>query len=137
MDQWAIADKGEVLADFRSALDIDQRWRIVPAGGAFSFGPGSDEPPDEVRYPEPAERSLLKPDDLTKIWGLGEKAAVILHAAGILIFEQLANITPERLMVIIGETELRARYLQTWPEQAQLAVEGEWDKLAQYKDKLR
>ena len=133
-DQWAIADKGEVLADFRQALDSDRRWRLDPAGSAYSFAPVSEESPAAGYLAEPDERTLVEPDDLTRIWGVGEKAAAILNAAGILIFEQLAQMTPDRLVAIIGESGLRAQYLQTWPEQAQLAVAGEWDKLARYRD---
>ena len=68
--------------------------------------------------------------------GLGDKATGVLNAAGIFIFEQLASSTPERLQEIVGESELRARFLKTWPDQAKLAVAGDWDALAQYKDKL-
>ncbi len=136
-DRWAIADKGEVQADFRSALDVDRRWRIPSAGGTYAFVPGVGKPSREVRSAKHEERSLVKPDDLTKLWGLGTKAAGILNAAGIFIYEQLANTTPERLIVIVGESGLRARFLRTWPEQASLAVAGKWDKLTQYRDKLR
>lgn len=136
-DQWAIADKGEVQADFRSALDSDRRWRIPTAGGAYSFVPGTRKPSSEGVPSMPEERSLVKPDDLTQLWGVGTKAAAILNAAGIFIYDQLANTTPERLMVIVGESGLRARFLRTWPEQASLAVAGEWDKLAQYRDIIR
>jgi predicted flap endonuclease-1-like 5' DNA nuclease len=131
-DYWTIANKGEVLADFRNAMDIDRRWRIQPEDGAFSFAPGSEKPPDSGTPAQPEERSLVKPDDLTRIWGLGENAAAILNAAGLWIYEQLANTTPDYLTVIVGESGLRARHLRTWPEQAQLAVMGEWEKLANY-----
>jgi hypothetical protein len=132
-DRWAIADKSEVQADFRSALDFDRRWRISSTGAAFSFNPGLEKPGTEIAPSEKEERCLVKPDDLTRILGLGSKSIGILNAAGIYIFEQLAETTPERLMAIVGESELRARYLRTWPEQAALAVAGDWDGLADYK----
>ena len=135
-DKWAIADKGEVQADFRIALDQDRRWRISSAGGTYAFAPGPGESLAEDAPVQLVERALVKPDDLTVLWGVGIKAAGILNAAGIYIFEQLAHTTPERLVEIVGESGLRARFLQTWPEQAGLAVAGEWEQLEQFRDEL-
>jgi predicted flap endonuclease-1-like 5' DNA nuclease len=136
-DSWSISDKEGILSDFRSALDSDYRWRAVPAGESFSFAPRQVTAPDNNHIRELEERTLVKPDDLTRIWGLGVKAAAILNAAGIYIYEQLISISPDQLAEIVGESELRARYLRSWPDQAQLAVQGDWDKLAQYRDNLR
>lgn len=135
-DHWKIADKGEILTDFRMALENDRRWRKLPEDDLFSFSPGSAQPPYDMGRGEMQERRLVKPDDLTKLWGLGPNAAGILNAAGIFLYDQLANTTPERLMVIVGESELRARYIRTWPEQARLAVAHEWDKLEHFLDDI-
>ncbi|MDF1512656.1 MAG: peptidoglycan DD-metalloendopeptidase family protein [Anaerolineae bacterium] len=134
-DQWAIADKGEVLADFRSALHQDRRWRIH-AGGAYAFMSSPEASPAEEVPSGIEERRLLHPDDLTMIWGIGDKTQAILHAAGIYIFDQLVDITPRRLAEIIGESELRSRFIPTWPEQAQLASRGDWEALENYNDRF-
>jgi predicted flap endonuclease-1-like 5' DNA nuclease len=82
------------------------------------------------------ERFLVHPDDLTRIWGVGDKAQSALYAAGIMIYEQLARLSPAELGAILEETGLRAHHLTSWPGQARLAASGEWDQLASYKDRL-
>lgn len=133
MDAWSINDKPEVLNDFKQALNHDYRWRTTPTGGAFAF---TAAPPAAIRPQVLEERRLVQPDDLTRIWGLGEKAQMVLNAAGVMIYEQLARLTPEELDVLIGETGLRARYEETWPEQARLAVDGDWEALEAYRERL-
>lgn len=126
-DDWRIADKPGVQEDFRQALDNDYRWRlpepellaqaaVVPAAAA------------PVAAPQPPERTLVAPDNLKRIWGIGPKAEVALNAAGIFLFEQLAALTPEALLDLLGETALRVRYTATWPEQARLLVEQRHDE---------
>ena len=107
----------------------------MPSGDVFnvsmSGGWGS-----VVRPVALEERFLVHPDDLTRIWGVGDKAQSALRAAGIMIYEQLAQLSSSELVAILEETGLRARYLTTWPEQARLAAGGEWDKLASCRDRL-
>ncbi len=134
-DAWAIERKPEILTDFRQSLANDYRWRRMPSGDVFnvsmSGGWGS-----VVRPVALEERFLVHPDDLTRIWGVGDKAQSALRAAGIMIYEQLAQLSSSELVAILEETGLRARYLTTWPEQARLAAGGEWDKLASCRDRL-
>jgi predicted flap endonuclease-1-like 5' DNA nuclease len=120
-DQWSIHDKPGVLQDFRQALHNDYRWRTTRRG-AFEFAPAKPAALRKTKAGPEEERQLQAPDDLTRIWGLGEKSEHVLNAAGILIFEQLAALTPEELQTLIGETGLRTRHRATWPEQARLLV---------------
>ncbi len=124
-DQWAFHDKPGVLEDFRLSLRNDYRWRTMPAGATFTFGVGVVEEEEAVEE----ERRLVKPDDLKLLRGLGRKSERVLHAAGIYLFEQLAALTPEQLLEIVGEVGLRAPYMRTWPEQARLAAAQKWDEL--------
>ena len=133
-DAWAIDDKPEILTDFRQSLTNDCRWRTMPSSDILNLragGGGSVARPVALE-----ERFLVHPDDLTRIWGIGEKAQSALRAAGIMIYEQLALLPPAELDAILEETGLRGRYLTSWPEQAHLAAIGEWDKLASYRDRL-
>lgn len=126
-DAWAIEDKGEVLRDFVESLAHDYRWRDRPAQVAFDLS--LPDPPFE----RPEERQLVEPDDFTRLWGLDEEIQAVLRAAGIMLYEQLAQLAPSELEAIIGETELRPRLLSTWPEQAQLAAAGAWARLTRYR----
>ncbi len=134
-DAWAIENKTEVLADFAQALQNDYRWRSAPARDGYAYALTAGEP----RRPNPQpleERYIMHPDDLTCISGIGEKAQAALHAAGILLFEQLASMDPTELAAVVEETGLRTQHLVTWPEQARLAAEGNWDGLIAYRQRL-
>ncbi|HXK42549.1 MAG TPA: hypothetical protein PKV82_06950, partial [Anaerolineae bacterium] len=89
-----------------------------------------------VAAPQPLERTLVAPDNLKRIWGIGPKTETALNAAGIFLFEQLAALTPEALLDLLGETALRVRYTATWPEQARLLVEQRHDKLLDLQRRL-
>lgn len=129
-DAWAIEDKGEVLRDFVEALARDYRWRDRPVRVAF------DVSPPDILLERPEERQLIQPDDFTRLWGIDKEAQAVLRAAGILLYEQLARLTPFELEAIIGETELKPRLLSTWPEQAQLAAVGAWATLGRYRSTM-
>ncbi|HQE93969.1 MAG TPA: peptidoglycan DD-metalloendopeptidase family protein [Anaerolineae bacterium] len=134
-DQWAIDNKPGVLDDFKMALANDYRWRTAEAG-AFAFAAGAGKAVKPQRAQPLEERVLVRPDDLTRIWGIGEKSEKVLHAAGILIFEQLARLTPEKLRALVGESGLQARHLSTWPEQARMIVKGQTAALHDLQTKL-
>lgn len=135
-DAWSIENKPEILTEFKQALGSDFRWRAAPQREAFSFA-ASSLSADGAQPRELEERFLTSPDDMTRIGGVGARAAAALNAAGIYLFGQLARLTPEQLADIIGETGIRAQYLSTWPEQARLAAVGDWVALEEYREKLR
>ena len=75
--------------------------------------------------------SRQKVDDFTKIEGIGPKINAELHKHGMQTFEQLADTDVEELkefLKVIG-----ARFVmhdpESWPQQAELAADGEWDAL--------
>ncbi len=77
-------------------------------------------------------------DDLTMIEGIGPKIAELLNAAGIGTFAGLATTKPDMVSRIL-ETAGR-RYVMhdpsSWPEQARLAADGDWEKLARLQERL-
>ncbi len=78
---------------------------------------------------EPEERSLMTPDDLTRIAGIDSKTASLLNTIGIGVFEQFAALTLEQLQTILAEAGIQARHMSTWAEQARLLSEGRLDEL--------
>lgn len=78
-------------------------------------------------------------DDLSLIEGIGPKINALLNQSGIYTFAQLAATTVERLRAILETAGPRFRLAdpQTWPEQAQLARDGEWDALQALQDGLK
>ncbi|MEX6626673.1 50S ribosomal protein L21 [Tenacibaculum pacificus] len=85
-----------------------------------------------------APKKAAKADDLTKIEGAGPKAAQALVNAGIDTFAKVAKQDPATLSKILVEASSRLSHLvtTTWPKQAQLAADGEWDVLKVLQDKL-
>jgi predicted flap endonuclease-1-like 5' DNA nuclease len=89
------------------------------------------------RTPPPTD-SAPPPDDLRTIEGIGPKVAQILHEYGIATFAQLAQTDTHRLRAILEEAgpPFKGMDPESWPEQARLAAQGEWDALKSLQDEL-
>ena len=77
-------------------------------------------------------------DELTKIEGIGPKVAELLNSNGISTFKQLAGTPVEAIKEVLTAAGgiMANMNPSTWPDQAQLADAGEWDKLKQWQDEL-
>jgi formate hydrogenlyase subunit 6/NADH:ubiquinone oxidoreductase subunit I len=92
-------------------------------------------PATEAKAPAPA-----KPDDLTRIEGIGPKISGVLQKAGIKTFAQLAETKPDGIKDILGKADpnlLRLADPTTWPKQARLAAADKWDALEKLQDRLK
>jgi predicted flap endonuclease-1-like 5' DNA nuclease len=83
--------------------------------------------------------SDLIPDDLKVVEGIGPKIEELLHDAGIRTFGQLAIASPERINEILHTAGPRFQIHDpaTWPQQATLARDGQWDELKAWQDALK
>ena len=81
---------------------------------------------------------IIEPDDLTKIEGIGPKVSELLNADGITTYAQLAATSPEHILAILAEAGSRFSHMDpgTWPHQASMAAEGDWDGLTLLQDQL-
>jgi predicted flap endonuclease-1-like 5' DNA nuclease len=77
------------------------------------------------------------PDDLELIEGIGPRMSELLRQAGITTFAQLAVTEASRLIRIVREAGLAMIDPRTWPEQARLAADGQWDALQVLQDVLK
>jgi len=79
-----------------------------------------------------------EPDDLEIIEGIGPKIEELLNQQGILTFEQLAQTPAESIKEILNAAGPRFQIHDptTWPEQASLARDGQWDELKKWQDEL-
>ena len=84
-------------------------------------------------------KSAAEPDDLTRIEGIGPKIQELIYAARIFTFVALSKTSVERLKEILdgGGERFQMHDPKTWPEQAQLAADGQWEKLDELQDLLR
>jgi small subunit ribosomal protein S2 len=78
-------------------------------------------------------------DNLTKIEGIGPKAAEALVAAGVDTFEKLSKSKAEKIKEILTEASSRMAHLDpaSWPKQAKMAADGKWDALKDWQDKAK
>jgi len=97
---------------------------------------------DFIGHPEEDHKAETKPEkkaeanDLTKIEGIGPKVSKLLNEAGITTFDALSKAKVEDLQTILNNAGLKMMDPTTWPEQAKLAAEGDWDTLKNLQDKL-
>lgn len=133
-DQWAIDRKSGILTDFRQALQRDYRWRASELTIETFSAPASPERLQVAQVEKPKERTLVHPDDLSRLSWLGKKGERVLNTAGIRIFEQLAALSEGELESVLNEAGFRAQHPDTWPEQARLAIQGDWDAIRRYKE---
>ncbi len=89
--------------------------------------------------PEKEEAKEVKADDLTKVEGIGPKAAEALVAAGIATYGALAAATPDAIKTILTDASPRLAHLEpaSWPKQAQMAADGKWDELKEWQDNTK
>lgn len=90
-----------------------------------------------LRYEEiaPTPTSTEEPG-LLIIEGMTPEAAERLNSAGIATMQHLANTSTDTLDIILQNTEL-SQVMASWPTQARLALEGQWDFLRDFQHRLK
>lgn len=77
-------------------------------------------------------------DDLTQITGIDPATADILRAAGLQSYAELAKMEPATLRQLLQQYGGNANLdPASWPAQARLALNGEWEVLRDYQETLR
>ena len=97
--------------------------------------PEAEVPAEPEETPEPA--APPQPDDLKKIEGIGPKVASLLNENGITTYAQLAEAPVEKLQQILDDAKLQMMNPGSWPKQAKLAAEGQWEALQELQDNLK
>ena len=93
---------------------------------------GTDEPADDV------DENAVDTSDLTVVEGIGPKIQEVLQAAGVNTHADLAAKTANEVKEILAAEGgvIASRDTSTWPAQAQMAADGEWEKLRAWQDEL-
>ncbi|WP_339655627.1 30S ribosomal protein S2 [uncultured Maribacter sp.] len=97
--------------------------------------------PKTEAKPEPVatKKAKVEADDLTKVEGIGPKAAEALVAAGIVTYADLSKGDAEKIKEILTEASSRMAHLDptSWPKQAKMAADGKWDELKEWQDNTK
>ena len=100
-----------------------------------------EQPKKEVAKEAPKAEAPAATEsvDLTKIEGVGPKAAEALVNAGFDSYAKLAEGDPEKIKEILTEASSRMAHLDptSWPKQAQMAADGKWDELKEWQDSVK
>lgn len=112
---------------------------IVEVDVAVAEAPVAVEKPVKKEAKVEAPAVAAEGDDLKKIEGVGPKIAEIFNAAGINTYAELAATSVDKLSEILAEAGSRyaSKNPGTWPEQAKLASEGNWEVLKELQEKLK
>ena len=82
--------------------------------------------------------NTIVPDDLKLIEGIGPQIERLLNNAGIQTFRQLSETSSEHLETILrnGGARFQVHRPDTWPRQAALAADGQWETLKAWQNEL-
>ena len=94
--------------------------------------------PKVVEETSAAPKAETAKDDLKKVEGIGPKIAGLLNDAGILTYADLAATDVDKIRAILADAGNRYKSHDptTWPQQAKMAADGEWEKLKIWQDEL-
>ena len=75
---------------------------------------------------------------MTKVEGIGPKIQSLLNKSGIKTYGELSAMSAKKIKLILSNAGNRFSIHdpKTWPKQAKLAAQGNWDKLMAWQDEL-
>ena len=78
-------------------------------------------------------------DDLTMVEGIGPKISSLLNKSGTHTWRELAELSPADIQKVLDAagTAFRIHDPGTWPKQAELAANGDWEGLQKMQDGLK
>ena len=95
-------------------------------------------PTEVTNVVAPKTEKAPLPEDLKIIEGIGPKIEEILQGVGIKTWDQLAKTSPAQLSSILltAGSRYKSHNPSTWPKQARMAADGQWDELKAWQDEL-
>ncbi len=124
---WPMQAKMAADNDWQGLMKYNQKQAGAKAAAASKAKKGKKEA---------AAPKAVKPDDLTKLSGIGARMEVILNDGQLMTYDQLAHASSKDLRLIVAAGgALPPSSLKTWPTQAAYAKKGDWDGLNAYNAK--
>ncbi len=123
----------------QAAEDTEDEVAVAVAEEKVEEAPAKEKAPKAKAAPAVAKTTKAKADDLTKVEGIGPKAAEALVNAGLATYADLAKSKPDAIKEILNAASSRMAHLDptSWPKQAKMAADGEWDKLKTWQDNAK
>ena len=120
----AATGQWEELGIYQEFMD---RGREVPSGSVGSRSSLSSTDEDKKEF-----------DDLKKIEGIGPKLQNLLNNADIKNYEDLKNSSVDFIRKLLNDAgpQYRMHDPVTWPTQASLADENQWEELKEYQEEI-
>lgn len=82
------------------------------------------------------ETPTAEGEDLKSVFGVDRKIEEFLHAQGVMTWGKLAAFTGQQLNDMLMHSGIEGYDADTWPEQARLAAEGDWDRLKSWQAEM-
>ena len=120
-----------------SKAEAKEEVKETPKAEVKKEAPAKEKPAPKATKKAPAKKGDA--DNLTKIEGIGPKAAEALTAAGIDSYAALAKAKPNAIKEILTAASSRLAHLDptTWPKQSKMAADGKWDELKTWQDNAK
>lgn len=149
------AETGEVIAPLELSMHRDERIMRFLSVKLDKYGVKYNEDkrngligkvkrkkkaePTETRKPKVTKKPVQQPDNLKRIEGIGPKIAEVLRGAGVDSFAKIAKMTADDIKDVLAAAGDRFSFQDpaTWPAQAKMAADGEWDKLKKWQEDLK
>lgn len=130
--------KSPAAANAPIKLGLQKKETAKPAQKKVGTTPTTDKKAEKPPKSIPVAQSPTK-DDLKKIEGIGPKIEGLLNADGIHTFSELSKTPVGRLQSILDKAGPRFMLARpaSWPQQATLAANGQWDDLNKLQAELR
>jgi predicted flap endonuclease-1-like 5' DNA nuclease len=106
--------------------------REIEMGNAFKT--------KDLEYASLHQRTRRMQDDFTHLAGIGKKISTTLNNAGIKSFSKLAETDVNHIREVFEKENpalLKLSNPTTWPEQARLAAEGDWEALSNLQKSIK
>ncbi|MEP3207849.1 MAG: 30S ribosomal protein S2 [Maribacter sp.] len=134
------APKTEAKAETKAEPEVEEAPAVEETVAVAKEEVEEKAPKKEAKKEAaPKKAKASKGDDLTKIEGVGPKAAEALTNAGLETFAKVAKAKADKMKEILTEASSRLAHLDTtsWPKQAKMAADEKWDELKAWQDKAK
>jgi predicted flap endonuclease-1-like 5' DNA nuclease len=126
--------EGQSISAQTEPMEIEVPPETPSAPAAASRPASADKQQPDTTAPKAPEPEL---DDLRRIEGIGPKIAKLLREAGVESYTQLAAMSAEEIRDILTAGGVPVSKPDTWPEQANLAANGDWEGLEALQGELK